>query len=212
MGKSAFLILCLFLPAQAQVTGTDRTVTITASRNATVAPDQGVFVVDVLTATDASLDDVLSAAPGFGLSAANLTSVYATTRYDPTGKTNVSHDYLDWSFSVTAPLTNLKTTIGQLAALQTAVASRNNGMSVSYSMRGTQTSAQALSGQNCQAADLISDARGQAQKMASAAGLSIGAVVAVSGASVVTPPSGAFSAGTYQPSCSLTVKFALTGL
>lgn len=96
-------------------------------------------------------------------------------------------------------------------ALQVAAGTKSNAMAVSYSVRGTQTSAQAMAGQNCAASDLVSDARAQAQKMAVAASLSVGAVVAVSGTSVVTPPSGGFSAGTYQPTCSLTVKFALTG-
>jgi uncharacterized protein YggE len=212
MGKHAALTLLLLLPSalHAQATGTDRTITVTASRNINVAPDLGVITVDVLTSTDATLDDVLAAAQGSIVTAANFTSVYTVNRSDPGGRT--SRDYLDWSFTLTAPLSNPKTTLGQLAALQVAVGTKNNGMTVSYSLRGTQTSAQALAGQNCAASDLVSDARAQAQKMAVAAGLSVGAVVAVSGASVVTPPSGGFSAGTYQPSCSLTVKFALTGL
>jgi uncharacterized protein YggE len=212
MGKHAALTLLLLLPAclHAQATATDRTVTVTASRNASVAPDQGTITVDVVTPTDATLDDVLAVAQGSIVTAANFTSVYTSTSYDSTGKTY--RDYLDWGFTLTAPLSNLKTTFGQLAALQVAVGTKNNGMAVSYSLRGTQTSAQALAGQNCAASDLVSDARAQAQKLAVAAGLSVGAVVAVSGTSVVTPPSGGFSAGTYQPSCSLTVKFALTGL
>ena len=92
------------------------------------------------------------------------------------------------------------------------MAKKDNGMSLAYALRGTQASPQALAVQKCAEADLIGDARTQAQKMASAAGLSIGGVVAVSGTSLVTPASTAFSSGTYQPSCTLTVKFALTGM
>jgi uncharacterized protein YggE len=212
MGKHAALTLLLLLPAclHGQATATDRTVTVTASRNAAVAADQGLFNVDVITGTEAALDDVVAAAQGSIVTAANFTSVSTVSRLDPTGKNY--RDYLDWSFTLTAPLSNLKATLGQLTALQMTVGAKNNGMTVSYSLRGTQTSVQALAGQNCAASDLVSDARAQAQKLAVAAGLSVGAVVAVSGTSVVTPPSGGFSAGTYQPTCSMTVKFALTGL
>jgi hypothetical protein len=212
MGKHAALTLLLLLPSalHAQAAGTDRTITVTASRNVNVAPDLGVITVDVLTSTGATLDDVLAAAQGSIVTAANFTSVYTNATYDPTLKKY--QDTLDWSFTLTAPLSNLKTTLGQLDALQVAVGTKSNAMAVSYSVRGTQTSAQAMAGQNCAASDLVSDARAQAQKMAVAASLSVGAVVAVSGTSVVTPPSGGFSAGTYQPTCSLTVKFALTGL
>ena len=196
----------------AQVSSTDRTVTVTASRNSTVPPDLGTFVVDVLSPTTGSLDDVVAVLQGSGITAANFTSVYTSTQYASTGKGQTSIDFLDWSFSITAPLSDLKTTTGQLAALQQAVSKKNNGMTVSYSLRGTQTSPQALAGQNCAATDLIADARSQAQKMATAAGLSVGSVVGVTSTSVVTPPSGGFSAGTYQPTCSITVRFALTGL
>jgi uncharacterized protein YggE len=199
MGKHAALTLLLLLQAclHAQATAIDRTVTVTAYRNVPVAPDQGIITVDVLTATDATLDDVLVAAQGSIVTAANFTSVYTINRLDSTGQNY--QDFLDWSFTLTAPLSNLKATLGQLMALQMTVGTKNNGMTVSYSLHGTLTSAQALAGQNCAASDLVSDARAQAQKMAVAASLSVGAVVAVSGASVVTPPSGGFSAGISQP-------------
>lgn len=195
-----------------QVTSTDRSVTVTASRNGSVAPDLGVFGVDVLTPPDATLDDALAVVQSAGITAANFSSVYTTTRFDIVGKANASRDYLDWSFTLTAPLGSLKATVAQLAALQTAVAKKDNGIAVTYSMRGTQTSPQALAAQNCAAVDLVGDARAQAQKLAAGAGLSVGAVLSVAGSSVVTPASRAFSSGTVQPSCTLTVKFALAGL
>jgi len=210
MFKAAVPALLLPLFLSAQVSSTDRTITVTASRNSNVTPDQASISVAVYSNTDASRDDVLNAAQGSPLTLATFSSVYSTTLYDNNGRTN--HDVLEWTFAITAPISNLKSTIDQLTALQQAVAAKNNGMSVSYSVRGTQTSPQALAGQNCAAADLIADARSQAQKLASAAGLSVGNVVGVSGASVVTPATGGFSSGISQPSCSLTVKFALTGV
>lgn len=200
----------LLLPAIliGQVGSVDRTITVSASRSATVTPDQALFGVYVFSPTDSSRDEVLAALQGSGITAANFTGVYTTTQF-VTGK---SQEFLQWSFTIIAPLSNLKNTVGQLSALQQIVAQKKNGMTVSFSVRGTQASAQALAAQNCAATDLVADARAQAQKMASAAGAAVGAVVAVSGSSIATPAADAlFAAPTYQPSCTLTVKFALTG-
>jgi len=119
---------------------------------------------------------------------------------------------LDWTFVLTAPLANFKTTIAQLTALQQIVAQKKNGMSLSFSVGGTQLSPQALQGQTCSTADLLADARTQAQKMAVAAGGGLGSVLAMSGASLTQPAGGAlFSSPVFVPVCALTVKFALTG-
>ena len=210
--SAAFLSCLLLLPhcVPAQVSSSDRTVTVTASRNAAAVPDQGMFSVDVVSPITATRDDVLAALDGSGITVANFSSVYTNNVYDNSGRS--SHSVLNWSFTLTVPFANTKATLDQLAAAQVALGKKGNGMTLSFGLRGTQTSPQALAGQNCPATDLISDARAQAQKIATAAGLSVGAVVGLSGTSVVTPPSGSFSSGTYQPSCTLTVKFALTGL
>jgi len=188
----------------------DRTVTVTASRAATVAPDQAVVTVGVNTPITTTRDEVLAALQGSSITLANFTSVYTTTDYNVT--TNGNRDQLAWTFTLNVPFSNIKPTMDQLTGLQIALAKAGKGMDLSFALRGTQTSAQALAGQNCSAADLIADARTQAQKIAAAAGLSVGAVVGASGTSVVTPPTSGFSSGTYQPSCTMTVKFALTGL
>jgi uncharacterized protein YggE len=192
-----------------QTSSTDKSVTVTASRANSAAPDQALIAVTVSSPTDSSRDDVLAALQGSSISVANFESVYTATNYLPQGR---SEDSLQWTFSLTAPLNNLKTTTAQLAALQQAIAQKKNGMSLSFSVRGTQASPQALAAQNCALTDLISDARAQAQKMAVAAGGTVGAVLAISGSSNATPPgSGLFATPTYVPLCSLTVKFALTG-
>jgi uncharacterized protein YggE len=208
--RRILFVLLIPISLAAQVTSTDRTVTVTASRAATVAPDQAVVVVNVYTPFASTRDDVLAALEGSAITVANFTSVYTTSTYNTT--TRVNQDQLNWTFTLNVPFAGIKTTIDQLSGLQLAVGKSNKGMQISFGLQGTQTSAQALAGQNCAAADLISDARTQAQKLAAAAGLSVGAVVGVAGTSVVTPPTGGFSSGTYQPSCTLTVKFALTGL
>jgi hypothetical protein len=204
----SFLLTPALLLAQASTA--DRTVTVTASRSASVAPDQALVSVTVYTSPSATRDEVLAALQGSSITAANLTSVYSSTNYD--NVTRANQNQLTWTFSLTVPFSSAKTTMDQLAGLQIAVGKAGKGMTLNFALRGTQASAQALAGQNCSAADLISDARAQAQKIAVAAGLSVGPVVGATGTSVVTPPTGGFSSGTYQPSCTLTVKFALTGI
>jgi hypothetical protein len=173
----------------AQVSATDRTVTVTASRATNVVPDQALFSVIVYTPPTATRDEVLAGLQGSAITAANLTSIYSSTNYDNITRTN--QDQLTWTFSLTVPFSSVKTTMDQLAGLQLAVGKAGKGMTLNFALRGTQASAQALAGQNCSAADLISDARAQAQKIAVAAGLSVGPVVGASGTSVVTPPTGA---------------------
>jgi hypothetical protein len=167
-----------------------------------------VFTVTITSPTDSSRDDVLAAVQGSGITVVNFTSVDTVVQPDTSGK--LGH-VLQWTFQVTDSLSNLKNTVAQFTALQNAIAQKNNGMSVSFAIVGTQASAQALAAQNCAAADLIADARTQARKMTAAAGLSVGAIIAVSALSVASPAGALFAPVTYYPVCSLTVKFALTG-
>jgi hypothetical protein len=200
------------LPALVAQTGSgDRSVTVTASRNNSVTPDQGVFAVTALSPTDASREDVLAVVQEAGLTINNFDSIYTTTT-GGSGPGQPPRDSLQWTFSLTVPLTSLKATVAQLTALQQSVAQKKNGMTVSFSLRSTQASAQALAAQPCAASDLIADARAQAQKMASAAGAGLGGILAISGSSTVTPPGQTlFASAITVPTCSLTVKFALTG-
>jgi len=185
-------------------------VTVTANRSTSVQPDLAVFGVDVITPTTSSRDDVVAALQGSPITTANFSSLRTVQGYTPLNNQTLTN--LDWSFTLTAPLGNFSTTVAQLTALQQAVAQKKNGMSVSFSIQGTQVSAQAQQSVTCSASDLLADARTQAQKMAVAAGAGLGSVLAMSGASVSQPASGAlFSTPTSQPVCSMTVKFALTG-
>ena len=207
MWKRALLFLIAVPPVLAQ-----NSITVTATRPSNAQPDQILLSVDVLTGTDATRDDVLSALQGSIVTAANFSSVRTVQQYIVNGTQNQAVQDLDWTFTLTAPLANFKTTLSQLTALQQIVAQKKNGMSVSFSVQGTQVSPQAQQGVTCSASDLLSDARTQAQKMAVAAGAAVGSVLAMSGATVAQPASGAlFSSPDYVPMCSMTVKFALTG-
>jgi len=120
------------------------------------------------------------------------------------------------------PFTQMKATIALLTALQQSVAQANNGMTVSFQVAGSQVSAAARQAQGCNVVELIADATSQAQKVASAANLVVGPILALSsGTSTPGPASvgfvsfalvGSVGSGigtTPQQTCAVTVKFSL---
>ena len=186
-------------------------VTVTASRSTNVQPDQVVFSVEVDTSLDGTLDSAVSALQGSGITASNFSSVNTVQQYDPTGQATTTG--LSWSFTLTAALADLKATFGLLTAVQKSNGSKNNGANISFSLAGTQVSAQAQQAQACSQSDLLSDAKAQAQKLAAAAGKGLGPVLAVSGTtSTAMQSSGPINSAVSTPGCSLSVKFQLTGL
>ena len=218
--RKGFLICILLASASLVSAQTDsNSITVVASRNASLQADQAVFGVAVTSGLNASLDDVLGALQGSGITSANFTGVstqpvYASavsiTGFTPpvtlTGPPN-----LQWSFSLAVPLSKIKDTITTLTTVQQNGAKKNNGLSVTFSLQGTQVSPQAQQSQTCALPDLIADARAQAQKLADAAGMGVGVILAMSSAtSVQTTGSPSFLFGVVPlPNCTLTVKFAL---
>ena len=164
---------------------------VTASRGSSSGPpDQAVFSVSVASGVDTSLDDVIALLQGTGISAANL---QALDEYPiSTGVPGQRMETLTWRFSFNAPLAKNKDTIAMLTNLQATIAKKNNGVTMSFSIQGTQSSVQP---QTCSLSDLLTDARTQAQKLADGAGVSVGNILAMSS------PTGAV--------CFLTVRFAL---
>jgi len=121
---------------------------------------------------------------------------------------------LQWSFTLAVPLSRIKDTITTLTTVQQNTAKKNNGLSVTFQVQGSQVSPQALQSQACALPDLIADARAQAQKLADAAGMGVGVILAMSGATSVptatTAGLSSFLIGVVPLSnCALTVKFAL---
>ncbi len=189
-------------------------ITVSVSRSSTVQPDQVVFAVTVQSGLNASLDDVLAALQGSGITAANLAGVSSNNPSPYTQSTIL------WTFTLTAPFSKQKDTVTSLTALEQTVAQGKSGLTLSFTVAGTQVSAQALQSQTCSLTGLISDAQAQAQSIAAAAGVTVGPVLALSSATSSPIPaavnfvSGAFSSvyvapTTYAPPCGLTVKFAL---
>jgi uncharacterized protein YggE len=119
---------------------------------------------------------------------------------------------LSWYFSLPVALSDLPGAIGVLSAVQKNIGAQNNGISISFGVSGTQASPQAQQAQQCSQTGLLSDAQAQAQKLASAAGKGLGNVLAMSGATTTsTQTTGPISSSVSIPTCSLTVKFQLTG-
>jgi hypothetical protein len=206
MFRCAILILPTLLLAQTP----PNSVTVTASRNTNPAPDQAIVYVVVNTPITGTLDDAVGALQGSGIALADFSGVSTTQVFS--GRQSITQ--LQWSFMLTPDLSTLKPTLGMLTGIQQAVAAKNNGTSVSFSVQGTQVSQKAAQSQPCSLNDLMADARTQASKLASAANMTAGAVLAVSGASTsaaIGAGGSAFSQYVSTPACSLTVKFALTG-
>jgi hypothetical protein len=204
-------------------------VTVTAARSTTPQADQVLFGVTVQSGLNTSLDDVVAALQGSQITAANFSEVttaaisFAILSPTQPPPTTVA-PMLQWTFALPVPLAKIKDTITTLTALQKSIAQQNNGLTLSFNVQGTRVSTQLQQSQACPTTDLLADAQAQAQKLASAAGLSLGAILAMSsGASVpnvvgnVVPAvtAGGFVSTLVSPSpifpstCSMTVKFSL---
>ena len=203
--------IAFFLAAGGLVFGQAATnsITVTASRNANVQPDQVVFGVKVDTPLDASRDDAVNALQGSGITPANFTGVTTVQEYDSKGQASVS--LIEWTFSLPVAISDMKSTIALLTTVQKTLAQKNNGFAITFGVQSTQVSPQAQQAQSCALSDLIADANAQAQKMASAAGKGLGQVLSLGSATVASTPGVLFASPLYAPVCSLTVKYQLTG-
>jgi hypothetical protein len=193
-------------------------VTVTASQSLNLQPDQVLFGVYVTASINSSLEDVLAALKGSGITIANLSGV---GNAPPIGVVtgNYPAPPIQWSFALAVPFAQMKATVTALTSLQQSIMQANNGFTLSFSVQGTQVSASVLQSQVCSITGLIADATAQAQKLASAAGLNLGSILAMSsgisspvGGSSVAQVFGTFSSitGATLQSCTLTVKFTVT--
>jgi uncharacterized protein YggE len=146
------------------------TVTISATRSISLQPDQVVYSLTVNSALNATLDQIVAALSGLGITSANLTGV----------NNNSAPQTLQWSFALAAPFSNLGATIGSLIKLQQTITQNNSGLALTFSIAGTQVSAQLQQSQSCSNSGLIADATAQAQKLAAAAGLTLGPILKLS--------------------------------
>ncbi|MGI8746077.1 MAG: hypothetical protein ACR2NN_26545 [Bryobacteraceae bacterium] len=171
-------------------------VTVTASRGTNLQADEALFGIYVDSDLHATVSDVLAALQGSGTAISNFSNVNTVQKYDYTAGKPLPV-MLEWSFRLPVALSKIKDTVAALTGLQQSLMQANNGLTLSFNLQGTQVSQQLQQSQTCVLFDLISDARVNAQKLATAAGLGAGTVLAMS------------SQTSTFPSCSLTVKFAL---
>lgn len=191
------------------------TLTIGATRSIALQADQLVFGVSVSSGNAATLKQFFGALSGLGITSANLSGV-----------DNSNATTLQWNFTLPVPIANLTATIGFLTSLEQNITQNNSGLMLTFNVNGTEVSPQlqqSQQSQSCSNANLISDATTQAQKLAAAAGMTLGPILKLSNVPLAESSiSGGFGVAelalaayvvpvNYSPplTCSLTVQFQL---
>jgi uncharacterized protein YggE len=189
--------------AFAQVNTPSGSVTVTAALGQNVQPDQVAFLVSIQSPLTATLDDVMGALQGSGITLANFLNLSSAQQYSTNGK--VTATLLVWSFQLPVSLANLKSETAVLQALSTTLGKGQSSLALSYTINGQQTSNQALA-QACAMNDLVASARTKARQVAVAANQTLGSVLSLS-TSVSTQIGPSAVAPYVIPSCTLTVVF-----
>ena len=219
----------------------DNTFTVTASRAIDLQPDQVIIGVYVDSPFGTGLDDVLGALQSSGVTAANLSGIYSLLNGVYISPYLSSSQRTQWTFALPVAFSKLKDTLAALKELQQTVSGPGNtgsgkaGLDLSFGIQGTQVSPELQASRPCPWPSLAGDARAHVQKLAAAAGLSVGPIVAISdgNASGISPGAlltsfafpgniipaervGIFTGfatfgayGTPPPNCSMTVQFKL---
>jgi uncharacterized protein YggE len=195
-----FPLLVLVSAAFGQI-NTTNSVTVTAGpRQTATPPDQVIFTVTIEAGLSVTINDLITALKGTGLSATNFVNVYSSQQYTPA--TNQPFTALEWIFQVAVPLGGMKAETAVLKALQTSL----KPLTLTYTLQA-QTSTQALV-QSCSLSDLVSTGHTQAQQLATAANLVLGNIAAI--ATYISTRIGPAAPLPYvAPACSLTMTFGL---
>lgn len=156
-----------------------RSISVTASRAYPQQPDQIVVAVALSTPLSTNLDDALAALANSGITAADLSSVRTSDITNPGGSPNCVPG-LQWIFTLGVPFTKSKDTATLLTSIRKNVAQNLPGLELQFAVQGVRLSAQLQASQQCPITDLLADARAQAQKLADAAGASVGPIQALS--------------------------------
>ena len=153
------------------------TLTISATRTIILQPDQVLYSLSVSSSAASTLDQIVAALSGLGITSSNLTGVI----------NNSTSPSFQWNFTLLAPLSNLTATIGSLTKLQQTITQNNSGLTLTFYVDGTQVSQQLQQSQSCSNPDLIADATAQAQKVSAAAGLTLGPIRSLSNTPMPEP-------------------------
>jgi hypothetical protein len=201
---------------------------LTVSRSAFVQPDEALVAISVMASPDVTLTQILTGLQKARLRGENLAGIEALA---PANRGGASPFQWLWQFMLPVPLANMKETLLTLVSLQQSPDTANRGLQLSFGVTGVQPSAASLVAQLCPVSEMIADARVQGQKMASAAGQTLGPILAVGNGGVEAVPVPALRAGEFsafllgipaapgsfarfaaiQPAaaCSISVKFRL---
>ncbi len=151
------LALFLLLPAGLLIGQID-TITITSTRTVYTQPDQVSLGVAVTSMRPISLDEVVTALQGSGITASNLSGTNG----------------FSWSFTLPVAFSQLPQMLAALGGLKQSVQQKSSGLSLAFGVVGTQNSTASAC---ATPADLLADASQQAQKLANVSGLTLGPVV-----------------------------------
>lgn len=149
------------------------TVTVNASRNVSGVPDQVVLGIVLRTDASATLSQVVARLEGTGVTAADL--VYLSTRQNSAGDS----PSLNWSFGLVVPFSRMKDTTATLAQLRGKLGLFHDEPMLVFSPIRDRWSDDAQI-QACPLTTLVSDARRQAEGLASAAGMRLGGILSLS--------------------------------
>src|SRR5215831_3777694 len=136
------------------------------TRNVTATPDQVVFDIAVSAPPDKTLTDVVGLLTGTGLTAVDLSYVSGG-------------EAVEWNFALSSPFSKMKETVATLAATAQRIASQKAGASMKFSVSSQRTSPEAQEAA-CPLTTLLSDARREADRVATAAGVRLGRIVGLS--------------------------------
>src|ERR1700722_8614575 len=115
------------------------TLTITANRSVSLQPNDVAFTVSVGASGSTDLDQVVAAVSALGISSANLTSVSG----------GIVPPSVQWNFTLAVPIAKLATTIGSLTQLQRNITQNNSGLTLTFTVQGTQASQLSQKTQTC---------------------------------------------------------------
>jgi hypothetical protein len=185
-------IAILLLSAAATAFGQldDDTLTVTATRTTSLAPDQAAISIYLSGPAGGSLEDAVAALAGSGVAASDLASVSTSS--------DGRDQFLQWVFNRTVSFSQLNSALAALDTIQSAAVAKKSAFSVSWFVQGTVSPAAQQATALCPLPAMVSDARTQAQHVADAAGVRVGPVVSLSQAQPpALIPTAAFRSGDF---------------
>jgi hypothetical protein len=167
--RSVFWIALLAAPVAYCQLESD-TLLIRASRSVRPPPDLVLFQLQLLSNPNTGFEDVVAALPGLGITPANLIDL----------QSHAGESIASWIMYLAVPFDQLKTTAATIVRLRQTISQNPNGMMLLFTALGSQVSSESKLLQTCSMPDLVADARLQADRVAAAAGLVAGPILAMS--------------------------------